>query len=37
MIHSISPTGDIPVMFIPLILIIVINMVRDYVEDQKRQ
>lgn len=37
MIPAISPTGEVPVMFLPLILIIVINMVRDYVEDQKRQ
>lgn len=37
MIPSISPTGEIPVMFFPLILIMVINMGRDYVEDQKRQ
>jgi phospholipid-transporting ATPase len=37
MIEIISPTHQIPVMFIPLIMIVVINTTRDYIEDKKRQ
>jgi len=37
MIRSISPTDQIPIMFFPLFLVIVVNALRDFIEDKKRQ
>lgn len=37
MIEMISPTNQIPVMFIPLLLILLINITRDFIENKKRQ
>ena len=37
MVDTISPTNRLPVMFIPLILILLINITRNYIEDKKRQ